>query len=76
MITTVNGPAIGHACSSVALYDFVYPTPQAHSLTPFARWAYGAAFSRSLRFLGSGALNGCFLDVKRFQQRRFRIGAW
>lgn len=51
LIAAVNGPAVGHGTSSVALYDLVYAVPDAFFTTPFARLGISAEACSSVSFM-------------------------
>jgi len=50
LVAWVNGPAIGVACTSLALFDFVYCHPSAYFKTPFMELAQSPEAGSSVTF--------------------------
>lgn len=69
LIAAVNGPAVGVACTSLGLCDFVYASDKAWFQTPFMKLGFCAEGCSSVLFpeiMGPGAASEMLLLGKRF----------
>lgn len=72
-IAAVNGPSIGLAVTSLALFDFVYAVPEATFTVPFMRWGFCAEGCSSVlfpRLMGRHIANDLLLGGTTFKSER------
>ncbi len=68
LVTALNGPAIGLSAALIAHSDFIYTTPDAYLLTPFASVGLvteGASSAAFVRRLGAAKANEALLMGKK-----------